>query len=162
MVRRSDIPRASCKRIVQSGAHGSASRMGEDATEAAHLQLDLLIQKLGSEAAKQCKLMKRETVNLAVLKSVVEAHASCKGVKDDDYVHANRAGKGQRGLPKAGLVRHFKLSAGDKRITEEAANALVGVSEAFLRNLGSKASGIALAAKRQTMQAADIKLAASM
>ncbi len=158
---RKNIPSASCQRVVKSGSSSEVSRMGDDATKAAQLQVKLLITHLGEQCAKQCLLMKRETVNLAVLKSAVDSHASCKGISASDFVLANRVGKGQRGLPKAGLVRDFKKAC-DKRITAEAANALVGISEAFLRHLGMKAGVIAKAAKRQTIQAADIKAAASL
>lgn len=163
MPRRSDIPRASCKRIVQSGAAKDASRMGEDATEAAHQQLDLLVSSLARHCGKQLVLMKRKTVSLDILRSVVEAHASCRGITDADYLQANRKGKGQRGLPLAGVERHFKAGlSGDVRVSEEAKEALVGISEAVLRTLGARASLMAKAGKRQTIQAADIKAAASL
>ena len=158
---RDDIPLAACKRITQSGASKETPRMGEDASEVAQKQLELLVRKLGEMCHRQCQAQKRETVNLAVLRMVVEQHASCKGIQDSDFSLAVRRGKGQRGLPRAGLVRAFK-AAGPKRISEEAADALVGVSEAFLKNLGHKASVLAKASKRQTLQAADVKAAASL
>ncbi len=163
MVRRSDIPLASCKRIVQSGATGDAKRLGEDATDAAHRQLDLLVSGLAKACGSLLVLMKRKTVSLDILKAAVDKHAACKGVTDADYSQANRKGKGQRGLPLAGVLRHFKKSlGGDLRVSEEAAEALVGVSEAYLRHLGRNGSLLAKAGKRITIQAADIKAAASM
>ena len=163
MVRRSDIPLASCKRIVMSGATGKVDRMGADATEAAHQQLDLLVSSLARHCGKQLVLMKRQTVSLDILRSVVEAHAACRGVSDSDYLQANRKGKGQRGLPLAGVERHFKAGLpGKARVSEQAKEALVGISEAILRTLGARASLMAEAGKRQTIQAADIKAAASL
>lgn len=61
-------------------------------------------------------------------------------------------------LPKAALIRLAK-AAGVERIGDEAADALVAATEAYVAKIAKKANGIAANAGRKTLKADDIKLA---
>ncbi|HJJ27845.1 MAG TPA: NFYB/HAP3 family transcription factor subunit [Methanocorpusculum sp.] len=61
-------------------------------------------------------------------------------------------------LPKAALIRLAK-AAGVERIGDEAAEALIAATEAYVAKIAKKANNIAANAGRKTLKADDIKLA---
>ena len=163
MSRSHELPLASCKRILLEGAPKGASRMGEDATMECRQQLELMVKDLGKHCQQMLVLTKRNTVNVDILAAVVWYYMACKGIHTSDLSHQTRKGKGQRGLPEAAVKRLFKKALGGKsRVTEECSAALVGAAEAYLKHLGHKAASLALAGKRQTIQAKDVSVAARM
>lgn len=163
MSRSTELPLASCKRIVLSGSSKDVARMGDKAATEARKQLELVIKKLAADCGEQLRLQKRSTVNMNILLHCVHHTLACRGIQDADLTSTNRKGKGQRGVPQAAVVRLFKKAAGkDVRVDEDAKAALVGLSEAFLRTLGHRGSLMAMAGKRQTIQAADVSAAARL
>jgi len=163
MSRSHELPLASCKRVLLAGAPKGVSRMGEDATKECRQQLELLVKRLGKDCAEMLVLTKRKTVNVDMLSVVVSKMHGCKGITSADLSHHVRKGKGMRGLPEAAVKRLFKKAlGGSSRVTDEAVSALVGASEAYLRHLGHVSATLAGAAKRQTIQAADVSAAARL
>jgi len=156
MPTRDDIGLATCKRLlgVESGIPGV--RVSAPATVQAQAAVMQLLVDAGIEAAKLLKLKKAKTVKFDVIAAIF-ADNKCLGIRGSDLASAPRKGKGQRGLPLRAVERVFReqLPQGS-RLSEEAGKALVGAAEAYLHNLGKNAGLMALAAKRNTLQGADV------
>lgn len=152
---RDDIGLATCKRLLTVGSEIQGARTAEQAAKEAQKAVMSVLEKGGAEAAELLKLTKTKTVTLDIVRACFVG--KCLGVRDADLSSAPRKGKGQRGLPLAGVERIFRMKLADSsRITDDAKKALVGVAEAYLRSLGHNAGLMAKAGKRNTIQAADI------
>jgi histone H3/H4 len=152
---RDDIGLATCKRLLAAGSGIADVRTAKEAAEQAQDAVKQMIHDAGTKAASLLRLKKTKTVDKDMIIACFEG--TCTGISVSNLVSAPRKGKGQRGVPLAGVDRIFreKLS-GDSRVTGEAAKALVGAAEAYLRSLGRNAGLMAKAARRNTIQGADI------
>lgn len=155
MPAKDDIGLATCKRLLSNGAIMKDVRTAASAAEEAQKALTSFLHTYGAKASAFLKEKKTKTVTLGTLEYLFAGN--CYGVSTADLSSAPRKGKGQRGIPLARVERIFREKlAGDSRITEDAKKALVGASEAYLKNLGKTSSLMAQAAKRRTIQAADV------
>jgi histone H3/H4 len=155
-VRRDDIGKATCHRLLREGAFSKA-RVEDDAAMAARKALKNLLKQIANNAAKDLALTKRKTVTDEIVKRAVECH--CFGISEGDLIRGHVGT--QRGLPEAGVVRVVKKALPSKtNISEDGKEALVAAGEAYLRSLGQRAGMMTLAAKRKTLSENDVKSAA--
>lgn len=161
MPQRAPIGLATCKRLLSVSAGIDGVRTSAKAAEESQKAVNLMLRKAGVEAAKLLKLKKTKTVTLEIL-AMCFADGKCLGVHETDLTSAPRKGKGERNVPRAGAEKIFRGALGEAHINAQAKDALVGAAEAYLRTLGKNAGLMAAAAKRQTIQGADILAATKL
>ena len=160
-VRRDDISQSALKKLLKRGAGAKFTkgvdsvRTSEDALEQTQKATEAFLRHVGEKAVDLIKYKKAKTVKLETLQEIAK-HLACKGIKASDLQHEVRAGAGQRGLSQAGVVRVFQQGFGDNRISEDSKEALVGMAEAYVMKIGANAGIMAVAARRTTLQGADV------
>jgi len=155
MPSRDDIGLATCKRLLATGSNISDVRTSAIAATEAQKAVTSMLQLYGSKAAAVLKQKKTKTVTLSTLEYLFSGN--CLGISRVDLSSAPRKGKGQRGVPLAGVERIFReMLESDGRITEDAKKALVGAAEAYLHTLGKNAGLMAQAGRRKTIQGSDV------
>ncbi len=165
--KRADIALEPIKKLLKTGASSTLDtngnkkiRVSRDTMEAVRVATALLVADLANECRSHLLFSKRKTATAKTFNHVI-LHSMQKRGLDLSLIQATAICKTRSRLSRAGLIRMFKQTIGQKqfRISGSGKTVLVAVVESYITTLGKASGRYASAAHRSTIKPSDISSA---
>lgn len=158
--KRGNVSRASLKRLMLEGAstRGSVKRVSLKAINAAKNHVNVFLKTVSQHLNRYSNIAQKKTLDERAIRNIVSNDLKKLAVSDAQIVGARSI---ERGLSRAGVARQLtKSQLNVTRMSSRFRDALLNLTETYVRKLGAQGAEFAMCSKRKTLLQVDIDAAA--